>query len=403
MRTHRIAVFAACWRAAVLAGGSAAAPRRRRAAREQHAAAGAAGRATLVLRGGRIVTVDEARPEAQAIAVHRRHDRCGRVESGDPAVHRRRHARDRSQGRARGARVHRCARAFHRRRRGCTEPEARRRRRTGTRSSAWWAKRRRRRGPANGSSAAAGIRRNGRELPSPNVEGFPVHDALSRVSPDNPVWLTHASGHAGFANALAMKMAEVTKTTPDPAGGKILQDKDGNPTGLFNERAQSLIGDALARDRATRHAGAGRGRPAQGDRAGGAGEPLERAHDGERRRLAAVDHRGDEEGRGRTQAAAARLDDDARNARQAGQRPAEVPHRQLRRQAVHRARNQARRRRRARLARRLAARALRRHAVHERVQHRFARGHPADRGTGDQVRLSAGRPRDRRPWQPRRC
>src|SRR6185295_4105435 len=88
--------------------------------------------------------------------------------------------------------------------------------------------------------------------PSPNVEGFPLHEALSRVSPNNPVWLTHASGHAGFANALAMKMAEVTKSTPDPAGGKILKDADGNPTGLFNERAQSLVGDALARDRATR-------------------------------------------------------------------------------------------------------------------------------------------------------
>jgi predicted amidohydrolase YtcJ len=90
------------------------------------------------------------------------------------------------------------------------------------------------------------------EVPSPNVDGFPLHDALSRVSPNNPVWLTHASGHAGFANALAMKMAEVTKATPDPAGGKILREADGNPSGLFNERAQSLIGDALARDRATR-------------------------------------------------------------------------------------------------------------------------------------------------------
>lgn len=92
------------------------------------------------------------------------------------------------------------------------------------------------------------------EVPSPNVEGFPLHDALSRVSPNNPVWLTHASGHAGFANALAMKMAEVNRTTPDPAGGKILRDKDGNATGLFNERAQSIVGDALAHDRATRTA-----------------------------------------------------------------------------------------------------------------------------------------------------
>ncbi len=90
------------------------------------------------------------------------------------------------------------------------------------------------------------------EVPSPNVEGFPLHEALSRVSPNNPVWLTHASGHAGFANALAMKAAEVTKSTADPAGGKILKDADANPTGLFNERAQSLVGDALARDRATR-------------------------------------------------------------------------------------------------------------------------------------------------------
>jgi len=88
--------------------------------------------------------------------------------------------------------------------------------------------------------------------PSPNVEGFPLHEALSRVSPNNPVWLTHASGHAGFANALAMKMAEVTKSTTDPAGGKVLRDADGNATGLFNERAQGIIGDALARDRSTR-------------------------------------------------------------------------------------------------------------------------------------------------------
>jgi predicted amidohydrolase YtcJ len=92
------------------------------------------------------------------------------------------------------------------------------------------------------------------EVPTVNVEGFPLHDALSRVSPDNPVWLTHASGHAGFANAVAMKMAEVSKSTPDPDCGKILRDKDGNATGLMNERAQALVGGALARDRATRTA-----------------------------------------------------------------------------------------------------------------------------------------------------
>jgi predicted amidohydrolase YtcJ len=88
--------------------------------------------------------------------------------------------------------------------------------------------------------------------PSPQVEGFPLHDDLSKASPQNPVWLTHASGHAGFANAKAMELAGVTARTLDPEGGKVLKDRNGNPTGLFNERAQSIISDALARDRAKR-------------------------------------------------------------------------------------------------------------------------------------------------------
>ena len=41
--------------------------------------------------------------------------------------------------------------------------------------------------------------------PSPNVEGFPTHASLDRVSPDNPVVLTHASGHASFVNGKAME------------------------------------------------------------------------------------------------------------------------------------------------------------------------------------------------------
>jgi predicted amidohydrolase YtcJ len=89
-------------------------------------------------------------------------------------------------------------------------------------------------------------------VPTPTVEGFPLHDALSRVSPNNPVWLTHASGHAGFANAKAMELANITRTTPDPPGGAILRDKSGRATGLFNEMAQRLIGDALAKSRANR-------------------------------------------------------------------------------------------------------------------------------------------------------
>ncbi len=88
--------------------------------------------------------------------------------------------------------------------------------------------------------------------PQPNVRGFPVHASLSRVTPRNPVWLTHASGHAGFANAEAMRQAGIDKNTPDPAGGEILRDAHGDPTGLMNEGAQELIQHVLDSYRARR-------------------------------------------------------------------------------------------------------------------------------------------------------
>ena len=78
-------------------------------------------------------------------------------------------------------------------------------------------------------------------VPEPAVEGFPVHDSLSAASPENPVLLTHASGHALFANARAMELAGVDASTPDPPGGEILRGPDGRPTGLFRENAEELI------------------------------------------------------------------------------------------------------------------------------------------------------------------
>ena len=77
--------------------------------------------------------------------------------------------------------------------------------------------------------------------PSPSVEGFPTEASLSRVSPANPVMLTHASGHASFVNALAMKLSGVSRTTKNPEGGEILKDTKGNPTGLLRETASRLI------------------------------------------------------------------------------------------------------------------------------------------------------------------
>jgi predicted amidohydrolase YtcJ len=77
--------------------------------------------------------------------------------------------------------------------------------------------------------------------PSPEVEGFPTHASLSRVSPNNPVLLTHASGHASFANAKAMELSDVDGATPNPAGGDFLKDASGKPTGMFRETASRLI------------------------------------------------------------------------------------------------------------------------------------------------------------------
>ncbi len=82
------------------------------------------------------------------------------------------------------------------------------------------------------------------KTPVPAVEGFPIHDALSRVSPDNPVVLSHASGHATFANARAMALAGITRETPNPPGGEILKDASGNPIGVFRETASGLLARA---------------------------------------------------------------------------------------------------------------------------------------------------------------
>ncbi len=77
------------------------------------------------------------------------------------------------------------------------------------------------------------------------VEGLPLHIGLSEVSPENPVVLTHASGHAAFVNAKAMELAGIDRKTPDPPGGTIVKGSDGEPIGALRETAQRLVRDAL--------------------------------------------------------------------------------------------------------------------------------------------------------------
>lgn len=89
-------------------------------------------------------------------------------------------------------------------------------------------------------------------LPPGAVDGVPTHHTLTEVSPDNPVILGHASGHAAFANRPAMDLAGIDRGTPDPPGGTIVRDASGEATGLLRENADALVYDVLAEAMASR-------------------------------------------------------------------------------------------------------------------------------------------------------
>jgi predicted amidohydrolase YtcJ len=70
---------------------------------------------------------------------------------------------------------------------------------------------------------------------------LPTHEPLSAVSPHNPVWLRRVDGHAGIANAVALRLAGITRDTPDPPGGEIIRNQRGEPTGLLIDTAMELV------------------------------------------------------------------------------------------------------------------------------------------------------------------
>jgi predicted amidohydrolase YtcJ len=64
---------------------------------------------------------------------------------------------------------------------------------------------------------------------------------LDKITPNNPVWLMHTTGHYGVANSFAMKLAHITAATPDPTAGTIDRDAQGRPTGVLKEAAKDLV------------------------------------------------------------------------------------------------------------------------------------------------------------------
>src|SRR4051794_19913120 len=71
---------------------------------------------------------------------------------------------------------------------------------------------------------------------------FPTRADLDKIVPDNPVWLTRADGHASVGNSAALRIAKIDKETPNPFGGEILKDKQtGEPTGMLLDHAQEIV------------------------------------------------------------------------------------------------------------------------------------------------------------------
>jgi predicted amidohydrolase YtcJ len=64
---------------------------------------------------------------------------------------------------------------------------------------------------------------------------------LDKVSPQNPVWLTHTTGHYGVANSAALHLAKISRESKDPIGGTIDRDASGVPTGVLKETAMDLV------------------------------------------------------------------------------------------------------------------------------------------------------------------
>ncbi|MEM7688044.1 MAG: amidohydrolase family protein [Pseudomonadota bacterium] len=80
---------------------------------------------------------------------------------------------------------------------------------------------------------------------------FPTAAELDSVVADRPVWLERADNHANWANSRAMEIAGVTADTPDVAGGQVIRDASGAPSGVFVDRAKALVGDSVPTARAS--------------------------------------------------------------------------------------------------------------------------------------------------------
>ena len=74
---------------------------------------------------------------------------------------------------------------------------------------------------------------------------LPRRDWIDAITPDNPVWISRLDGHMALANSLALQQAGIDADTPDVAGGEIIRDANGEPTGILKDNAMSLVQEAI--------------------------------------------------------------------------------------------------------------------------------------------------------------
>ncbi|HEY6970350.1 MAG TPA: amidohydrolase [Candidatus Angelobacter sp.] len=74
---------------------------------------------------------------------------------------------------------------------------------------------------------------------------FPTRWELDKVSPNNPVILGRSDGHGTVVNSAALKLAGIDRNTPNPFGGEISKDKNGEPNGMLLDHAQALVRDKV--------------------------------------------------------------------------------------------------------------------------------------------------------------
>ncbi|MDQ6800348.1 MAG: amidohydrolase [Acidobacteriota bacterium] len=101
-----------------------------------------------------------------------------------------------------------------------------------------------------------------------NPPSLPVRQLIDAVTPQNPVFVSRLDGHMALANSLALKMGGVTRDTPDPAGGTIVRDANGEPTGVLKDAAQSFVDRVIPSASTDERVAAGRAALAEAARFG---------------------------------------------------------------------------------------------------------------------------------------